>query len=55
MTRAEWVKAFRAEVEKRIREYEQMPEAVKANGFARLAIADSIAEVAVQNVKLLDE
>jgi hypothetical protein len=54
MTRDEWVKAFRAEVDKRIREYEAMPDVIKANGFARLACADSIAEIAAENAKLLE-
>lgn len=53
MKRDEWVKLLRAEIEKRIREYEAMPSVVKGNGFARLAVADSIAELAAENAHLL--
>lgn len=56
MNREEWVKALRTEIVKRIREYEQMPPFVKSNGFALLACADSIAEIAAENApKLVSE
>lgn len=49
MIRAEWVRDMRAEIDKRIKQYEGLPPALKANGFARLALADSIAELAAEN------
>lgn len=52
-TRDEWVRQLRAEVVKRIKEYEEMPAVMKGNGFARLALADSIAEIAAENAHLL--
>lgn len=55
MTRDEWVKAMREVIDQRIREYEAMPDFVKANGFARLCVADSIAELAAQNASALTE
>lgn len=55
MNRDEWVKALRAEIVKRIEEYEGMSPFIKANGFARLALADSIAEMAATNASLLIE
>lgn len=54
MTRDEWVKAMRAEIVKRIENYESYPPFMKANGFARLALADSIAELAAENMHHLE-
>ena len=46
---------FRADVAKRIVEYDHLPNVVKTNGFAALALADSITELAIANAPGLVE
>ena len=53
MTHDEWVNAIREEIAKRIKEYDATPSFLKQNGFARLVLSDSIAELAAANAHLL--
>lgn len=52
--RAEWVHQLRIEIEQRIAEYEAYPPVMRANGFARLVLADGIAKLAETNAHLLE-
>lgn len=53
MTYNDWVCKLREEILKRLREYEEMPAMLRNQGFARFALADSIAEFAAENAHLL--